>query len=486
MVYFIETMLKNEIKNEIKNMNKGNLEVADFLFQAGCEADLIAAANDGCTALHLARGNSCGWVLKKLREYDNKFEHQQQQNAFLQKLLVSGDNHGDTPLLIACLYGDLIASRHLIKILGLTVQQKEQERLIVSRNATKKQKLDEGRRKNAQSKVEDDSKLSMVLNYDGEESGRNKNEPSTLLKTQSRTINHSLEDHINHHGSTILHNCCVGGHDELLRWLLREVDNISHYVSRVDCCGDTPLRIASHWASADCCYTLIQYGALTTPAADESNVRSSSGSSGGSGSSVRDVESNFGGATVSSSPDTTNTKMKKNDDDNELNLKQVRKYRAQLPDPLVFARDVPRMIVDGMNKDLSLEDQQRRRQSLEHQPQQNMPSSSSFSNKQISQQQQQQMPPLSDDGDGVFVYQDVRKLMKEYSLSDIEKYEQFRDSFLIGCLKKKSPNLARLRKASKDLRDRPKRLIADYAGIIHGSRLYNVKQLLVLLQDDCV
>jgi ankyrin repeat protein len=468
-------MLKNEKMK--KNIYKGNLEVADFLFQAGCEADVIAAANDGCTALHLARGNSCGWVLKKLREYDNKFEHQQ-QNAFLQKLLVSGDNHGDTPLLIACLYGDLIASRQLIKILGLTVQQKEQERLIVSRNATKKQKMLDERRKNAQSKVEDDSKLSIVEKYDGEESGRKKDEPSTLLKTESRTNNHSLEDHINHHGSTILHNCCVGGHNELLRWLLREVDNISHYVSRVDCCGDTPLRIASHWASADCCYSLIQYGALTTPAAAERNVSSSNGG-GSSGSSMREVENNSGGATVSSSPD----KKKKNDDDNELNLKKVRKYRAQTPDPLVFARDVPR-VVDGMNKNLSLEDQQRRRQSLEHQPQQNVPaSSSSFSNKQISQQQQ--MPPLSDDGDGVFVYQDVRKLMKEYSLSDIEKYEQFRDSFLIGCLKKKSPNLARLRKASKDLRDTPKRLIADYAGIIHGSRLFNVKQLLVLLQDDC-
>jgi ankyrin repeat protein len=71
----------------------------------------------------------------------------------------------------------------------------------------------------------------------------------------------------------------------------------------------------------------------------------------------------------------------------------------------------------------------------------------------------------------------VRSALLKWGGDAANELRGFQRNFLAGCLKKASPHLTMLRKPAKQHRDRPRIIIAEYAGIPFGSSARRAREL---------
>ena len=269
-------------------LQRGHVPLAAFLYEATTspgndntangEGDLASCCSGGSTALHLAaqqrRTAAVAWTLSKLPRSDESDDHR--RGAIPSVDLP--DNHGDTPLLLACASGDVDACTHLWAHSKLNPKN-------TSGANTDSQTMHTSR-----------------SNYHGSDmsansSNRSLEGGSAVDLVVSCAGLSPLPLHVNVDGSTLVHYACLSGDPAVLHWLFGSALQPTALAAATSSCsqspqqktgsdlvllgagaspaspammfvsdssGRTPLQLAAAWGHVGCCAALIAWGALTS------------------------------------------------------------------------------------------------------------------------------------------------------------------------------------------------------------------------------
>eukprot|EP00615_Pteridomonas_danica_P010941 CAMPEP_0114331000 /NCGR_PEP_ID=MMETSP0101-20121206/2117_1 /TAXON_ID=38822 ORGANISM="Pteridomonas danica, Strain PT" /NCGR_SAMPLE_ID=MMETSP0101 /ASSEMBLY_ACC=CAM_ASM_000211 /LENGTH=368 /DNA_ID=CAMNT_0001461181 /DNA_START=551 /DNA_END=1656 /DNA_ORIENTATION=+ len=333
------------------------------------------------------------------------------------------------------------------------------------------------------------------------------------------TIQNPLTQHINIHGSSIIHNACVGGHSQVLRWLFLNVCGAMDYLTSKDCCGDTPMLYIG--GNVDCCHTLIQFGALRStdresdsfilnrdiplpssqPLLTNEKQRVIDTRIKECNTSIENIGKTVEAVTQISHTESTPSENTRSE--NEENIPPENTPSENAPPENAPSENIPPENTSSENippentppenippenilpenippentppENILPENAPLENIPLENIPLENTPSEAPTLPLQTLRRLSPPPSPLGFE---------MRKLLRVKALGELMHFEGFSRSILLGCLKKKSPLLSKLRKANQKIRDRPKVLIADFAGVLHGIHLKNIRLFLELLERE--
>jgi ankyrin repeat protein len=276
-------------------LQRGHVPLAAFLYDAtlgsavGASSleggDLASRCSGGSTALHLAaqqrRSVAVAWALDKLPRLSEGG-----LSGAVVPTVDLPDNHGDSPLLLACAAGSVDVCRRLWAHSQVNPRNAPKSNANVAENASSSFAAP-----NFDNRESDD-----IINRSGS-SYLSDREGGLSLPVSSAGLP-PLPLHVNVDGSTLAHYACLSGDPAVLHWLfgsallpatLKEASLGGVLVQPPgggggvvsfgagaspaspallfvsDRAGRSPLQVAAAWGHVGCCAVLVAWGALISP-----------------------------------------------------------------------------------------------------------------------------------------------------------------------------------------------------------------------------